>query len=98
MKIDISFKNLSKSNLIDEILEKNLSKIEKRLKNFDKDLVHISIHLEKNPNHNEYFCNTCIYLPSKVIKAQTKELDLIKCIDKNFLNLIRQFDKLKSKY
>ena len=98
MKVDISFKNLSKSNLVDEVLDKNLLKIEKRIKNFDKDSVHILIHVEKNPNHNEYFCNTCIYLPSKVIKAQTKELDLIKCIDKNFTNLIRQLNKLKSKY
>lgn len=97
MKVDISFKNLNKSELIDNILDKNLTKIKNRIKNFNEDSVRLSIHLEKNQNHNEYFCNTCLYIPKRVLKASTTDFDLIKSIDKNFSILVRHLDKLKSK-
>ncbi|MCM8787135.1 MAG: HPF/RaiA family ribosome-associated protein [Candidatus Omnitrophica bacterium] len=98
MKVDVSYKYMEDSKLLEEILDKNISKIDKRLSRFAKyDTIHTSIHIEKNPHRNQYFCRSHIYLPSRVIKAETNSNDAIKAINLNFTALIRQLSKLKYK-
>ncbi|MFH1504817.1 MAG: HPF/RaiA family ribosome-associated protein [Candidatus Omnitrophota bacterium] len=99
MKIDISFKYLDRSDYIDTVLGNNFKKIERKVKIFRKnDPVHISVHLEKNPNKEQYFCRSHIYLPSsKVLAAVEKSSDCSIAINKTFAALNRQLGKEKYK-
>jgi ribosomal subunit interface protein len=98
MRVDVSLKYLEHSEFIDNVLEKNLKKIERRIKMFKKDdAIHVSIHLEKNPHKEQYFCRTQIYLPSKVLRVEEKGDNFSLAINKAFLSLLKQLDKFKHK-
>ncbi len=98
MRVDVSFKYLERSEFIDNVLEKNLKKIQRRVKMFKQDTpVHVSVHLEKNPHKEQYFCRTQIYLPSKVLRVEEKGTNFSIAINKVFLALAKQMDKFKSK-
>lgn len=96
MRIDISLKHLDKSSILEEVIEKDIKKIERRLKIFKTDdAIHLSLHLEKNPHRDEYFCWINMYLPSKVLKAQSRKNDVYLVINDAFDALLKQLDKLK---
>jgi len=96
MRIDVSFKYLEKSEFIDNALEKNIKKIERRVKMFRRDdPIHVSLHVEKNPHREQFFCRANIYLPSKVLTAEEKETRPTLAINKTFSALSKQLDKLK---
>ncbi len=96
MRIDISLKHLDKSSILEEVIEKDIKKIERRLKIFKTDdAIHLSLHLEKNPHRDEYFCWINMYLPSKVLKAQSRKNDVYLVINDAFSALLKQLDKLK---
>ncbi|MBD3264744.1 MAG: hypothetical protein GF375_06550 [Candidatus Omnitrophica bacterium] len=100
MRVDVSFKYLEQSDFISNILENNLKKIERRLKIFRKkgDPVHLSLHIEKNPHKEQYFCRSCLYLPSnKVLVADEKGRKASIAINKAFSALSRQLVKVKYK-
>lgn len=99
MRSDVSFKYLKRSKFIDNILENNFKKIERRIKIFkNDDPIHISVHIEKNPHKEQYFCRSHIYLPfSKVLIAQENGYDSSLAINKAFSALTKQLDKLKYK-
>jgi ribosomal subunit interface protein len=98
MRVDVSFKYLEKSEIIENVLEKNIARISRRIKMFRRDdPIHISIHVEKNPNKEQYYCRSHIYLPSKVITAEEKATDASRSINKAFAAITRQLDKLKHK-
>lgn len=98
MKIDVSFKYLENSGFVEGVLEKDIAKIEKRIKLFRKgDPIHLSVHIEKNPHREQYFCRSHIYLPSRVIKAEGRSEKLSQAINKNFSALSKQLDKVKYK-
>ncbi len=99
MRVDISFKYLENSEFIQTILDNDLRKIERRLKIFKKDdPVHISVHVEKNPKKEQYFCRSHIYLPSsKVLVADEKGKKAGEAINKAFSALTKQLDKAKYK-
>ena len=100
MRIDVSFKYLEKSEFIDNVLGNNFKKIERRIKMFRRnDPVHISVHLEKNPHKEQYFCRSHVYLPSsKVLAANEKSNKASLAINKTFSALNRQLGKEKHKW
>ncbi len=96
MRVDISFKHLEKSSLLNNMINKNIEKIKRRTKFFkEDDVVHLSLHLEKNPHKDTYFCWINMYLPSKVLKAQSKKSDILSAITDSFSALLKQLDKFK---
>ena len=47
MRVDISFKNMEKSEYLADIINKDVEKIRKRVKMFkNEDPIHLSLHLE----------------------------------------------------
>lgn len=100
MRIDISFKYMKKSGFINKVLDNNFKKIERRVKIFKgNDPIHISVHLEKNPHKEQYFCRSHIYLPSsKVLAVDEKGAKASIAINKTFAALSRQLDKEKHKW
>jgi ribosomal subunit interface protein len=97
MRVDVSFKYVEKSNFISNILENNLKKIERRIKIFKRDdPIHVSVHIEKNPHKEQYFCRSHIYLPSsKVVVADEKGANVSVAVNRAFNALSRQLNKVK---
>jgi len=97
MRVDVSFKYLENSEFIENVLDGNLRKIQRRIKMFKKDApVHLSVHIEKNPHKEQYFCRSHIYLPtSKVLAAAEKGDNSSLVINKAFSALTKQLDKTK---
>lgn len=99
MKVDISYKYLEKSNLIKKAIDNHLKKLERRIRMFRRDdPIHISVHVEKNPNKEQYFCRSHIYLPAmKVLAVNEKAKDVSLAISKTFAALLKQLDKVKQR-
>tara|TARA_B100000315_G_C14584137_1_gene592012 strand:- start:2535 stop:2885 length:351 start_codon:yes stop_codon:yes gene_type:complete len=100
MRIDVSLKYLERSDFIENVLDNNFKKIERRIKIFRRDdPIHISIHIEKNPHKEQFFCRSHVYLPSsKVIAADEKGRNASVAINKAFSALNKQLDKEKHKW
>jgi len=97
MRVDVSFKNMEKSEYLEDIINKDVEKIKKRIKMFkSEDPVHLSLHLEKNPHKEQYSVAVNLYLPRKVLKAEEKYGSVVLAINKSFLALIKQLDKYKA--
>jgi len=98
MKVDVSLKYLEKSEFVSNILDKGVSKIERRVQIFKKDdPIHVSVTVEKNPHKEEYFCRSHVYLPNKVLAAQEKGAKLAIAVNKTFDALSKQLGKVKDK-
>ena len=98
MRVDISFKNFKNSELLSQIIDKNIQKIERRIKLFKKEVpIHLSLHIEKNPHKEEYFSWANLYLPFKVLCAHEKAKVSSSSVNKVVKNLIKQIDKFKHK-
>lgn len=99
MRVDISFKYLERSNIINKALDSNLKRIERRIRMFRRgDSIHISVHVEKNPHKEQYFCRSHIYLPlmkALVVAEKAKEVTLV--INKTFSALLKQLEKVKQR-
>ncbi len=96
MRVDISSKRLEKSKLLDNIIDKNIKKVERRIKLFKTDdAIHLSLHMEKNPHKDDYFCWINMYMPFKVLKAQSRKSSISSVINDSFSALIKQLDKFK---
>ncbi|MCK4912756.1 MAG: HPF/RaiA family ribosome-associated protein [Candidatus Omnitrophica bacterium] len=99
MRVDVSFKYLKKSAFVDNVVENNLKKIRRRIQIFrQSDPIHISVHVEKNPHKDQFFCRSHLYLPtSKVLIADEKAGSASLAINKAFSAISRQLDKEKHK-
>lgn len=98
MRVDVSFKNLEKSEFLDNVLDKDLEKIERRVQMFRKDdPIHVAVHIEKSPHREEYTCSAHIYLPQHVLRADEKDKRASSAINNTFSALSKQLDKLKYK-
>lgn len=98
MRIDVSFKHLKKSPFLEGVIDKNIGRIERHVRLFKSDeAIHLSLHLEKNPHRDDYFCWANMYLPYKVIKAQTRKASPTVAINDCFSAMLKQLDKFKDK-
>jgi len=98
MRVDVSYKYMEKSEFIEGVLDKDLGKLERHLLIFRRDdPIHISVHLEKNPHREQYFCRTQVYLPSRVLRSQAQASKETVAINSAFAALVKQAAKLKCK-
>lgn len=99
MRVDVSFKYLERSEYLNHVLDKNVKKVERRIQIFKKGSpIHVSIHLEKNPHREEYFCRIQLYLPtSKVLVIQEDGPKAEIAIHEAFSGIDKQLEKLKYK-
>lgn len=98
MRVDVSFKNLEKSEVLERTIEKNVEKVKRRVKLFkNEDPIHMALHLEKNPHKEQYICRVNLYLPFKVLKAQHTSTNTFGALNTTFSALLKQLDKLKHK-
>ena len=100
MRVDVSFKYLKKSNFLNNVLENNFKKMMRRIQIFWRnDPIHMSVHIEKNPHKDQFFCRSHLYLPtSKVLVADEKAKNSSLAINKAFSAISKQLDKEKHKW
>src|SRR4030042_5603554 len=99
MRSDVSFKYMENSEFIKNILDNNFKQLERRIKIFKRDdPIHISVHVEKNPHKEQYFCRAHIYLPSsKVVATDEKGANGSIALNKAFAARLEQLCKEKNK-
>ncbi len=98
MRLNVSYKYMERSSFVENILDKSIKKIERRVLMYKKDSpIHVSVHLEKNPHKEEFFCRSQVYLPSKVLAAQEKGATLAVAINKSISAISRQLGKVKDR-
>ena len=96
MRVDVSFKNMGRSQYLDDIIDSDIEKIKSRMKIFKQDdAIHFSLHLEKNPHREQYLAWANLYLPRRVLKAQQQSKSASTSINKVSSALLRQVDKYK---
>ena len=99
MRVDVSYKRMESSKYLDEIIDKDVAKIKKRMHILKSDEpVHLSMHLEKNPHREEYLSWATLYMPRRVLKVQQKGADAAVAINKVSQALLRQINKYKTKF
>jgi ribosomal subunit interface protein len=92
--------NLVTKNLIDhEMLRKKLrekiTKLERYLKHFPSDAVHLHVSLERNPKQI-YTAALTLRLPSNILYSKKSARDVIKAFDSAVRVLLRELGSLKS--
>ncbi|MEI8348740.1 MAG: ribosome-associated translation inhibitor RaiA [Candidatus Omnitrophota bacterium] len=98
MRVEVTYKNVEKSEFLENVIDKDLEKIGRRIQMFrENDPIHITVHLEKSQHCEEYLCNSHIYLPKRVLRADSRESNMATAINKAFAALAKQLEKLKCK-
>jgi len=97
MRLDVTLKNVVGNKLFDETVAMNEEKVAKRLKRLKEELAHLSVHVERNPHKEEFYCGLNLFLPSKVVHIQEKHHTLEGCVTESFSRLLIQIDKYKHK-
>lgn len=92
MNITFTWRNMPKSEAMEELLEDKLDKLERH----DDHVTEIHVILEMHNKH-EYSVKATAHLPGADINAHAKEDDMYKAIDHMTHSLIRQVETRKEK-
>ncbi|MCD6134995.1 MAG: HPF/RaiA family ribosome-associated protein [Candidatus Omnitrophica bacterium] len=96
MRIDISLKNIASTKVLQDILEKDISKVKRRVRMLKKDeALHLIISGEKNPHKELFSVSLKLFLPHKTIKVEEENKNLAKAFNGAFAALVKQIDKYK---
>lgn len=97
MRTEISLKNINRTESLVQAIEDDADKVAGRLRRLKEESSHLSVHVEKNPHKEQYYCWLNLYLPSKVIHVRETMSTLSKATTKAFHALLIQVDKYKYK-
>lgn len=89
-------KNLHGHELLRKKLRQKLTKLEKHLKHFPADAVHLHIALERHPRKALYTAALTLRLPSNILRTEKSSTDLIKAFDDANKALLRELASLKA--
>ncbi|HUA66672.1 MAG TPA: HPF/RaiA family ribosome-associated protein [Alphaproteobacteria bacterium] len=89
-------KNLHGHELLRKKLREKISKLEKHLKHFPADTVHLHIALERHPRREYYTAALTLRVPSNILRSKKSGPDLIKTFDDAVKALMRELESLKA--
>lgn len=98
MRVDLILKNIRRTKVLGEVIEKDVEKIERHIRTFSDDALHLEIRLEKSPHKDDYEAWMGIYLPKKIVRAHEHAEDKLTCINETTKALIRQIEKIKGQW
>jgi RNA polymerase sigma factor (sigma-70 family) len=90
-------KNVHRNKLLEKKLRQKVTKLEKHLKHFPPDAVHLQIALERNPKMENYLAALTLRLPSDILRSAKSAPDPIKAFDDAVRALLRTLESLKAK-
>ena len=95
MRVDLILKNIKKTRVLGEVIEKDVEKIERHIKGFEDAPVHLEVKLERSLHRKEYEAWMGLYLPRKVVRVHEHADDKLTCINITTKALIRNLEKIK---
>jgi ribosome-associated translation inhibitor RaiA len=81
---------------LDKKLRQKIGKLERHLRNFPPDAVHLQIVLERHPRKPIYTATLNLRVPSNILHSDKSGRDLIGAFDAAFKILLRELESLKS--
>ena len=89
-------KHLHGHELLRKKLRQKITKLEKHLKHFPPDTVHLHIALERHPQKEHYTAALTLRVPSNILRSEKSAPDVIKAFDDAVRALLRELASLKS--
>jgi len=89
-------KNLHGHELLRKKLREKISKLEKHLKRFAADAVHLQIILERHPRKPMHTAELTLRVPSDILHSEKSNSDVIKTFDAAVKALLRELESLKA--
>jgi ribosomal subunit interface protein len=89
-------KNLHGHELLRKKLHQKITKLEKHLKHFPPDTVHLQIVLERHPKKPLHSAALNLRVPSNILHSEKSSADVIKALDEAVKALLRDLDSLKA--
>ena len=89
-------KNLHAHEFLRKKISEKITKLEKHLKPFPADAVHLHFELEQNPKKECYTAALTLRVPSDILHSEKSADDVIKAFDDAVKALLRELESLKS--
>ena len=89
----LAFSHMEDNSIIRDHFEERASKLQKYIKRFKDDLVHLHGSLDKNPHKEEFYASLSLYLPTATLHCREAAEDSMSAVSRAFLGLIRQAEK-----
>jgi ribosome-associated translation inhibitor RaiA len=89
-------KNLVGHELLRKKLREKITKLQKQLKHFPTDAVHLNIVLERHPRRNFHTARLTLRLPSNILHSAKSAPDVIAAFDLSVKALLRELQALKT--
>ena len=98
MRVDLVLKNIRKTKVLGEVIEKDIEKIENHLQSFTDVPLHLELRLERSVHKKEYELWMGLYLPKKVLRVHEHAEDKLTCVNSAAKSMIRQIEKVKTQW
>jgi ribosomal subunit interface protein len=95
MQIHFSYHNVPRTTPMDQVIQKNITKLEKHLSHFSPDLVHLHGTLESNGAHKNTVVSLNLSLPTGQLHSRQQKGNLMKDLQACFSQLVDQLKKHK---
>jgi ribosomal subunit interface protein len=89
-------KNLHGHELLRKKLRQKITKLERHLKHFPPDAVHLHIALERHPKKEIHTAALTLRVPSNILRSEKSSPDVIKAFDDAVKALLRELESLKA--
>lgn len=96
LKWNLVTKHLHGHELLRKKLHQKITTLEKHLKHFPPDAVHLHIALERNPKKEHYTAALTLRVPSNILRSEKSSPDVIKAYDDAVKALLRELESLKA--
>ncbi|MGC8828846.1 MAG: ribosome hibernation-promoting factor, HPF/YfiA family [Verrucomicrobiia bacterium] len=96
LKWNIVAKNFDITQYLQKKIHHKISKLERYLKNFPPDTVHLHIRLERNPKNEQYVSALTLRVPSNIIHSEKRGKDMVKVFNDAVDAMFKELNSLKS--
>lgn len=96
LKWNLVTKHLQGHELLRKKLHQKMAALEKHLKHFPPDAVHLHIALERHPKREHYTAALTLRVPSNILRSEKSSADVIKAFDDAVKALLRELEALKA--
>lgn len=90
-------RNLHGHEMLRKQIQEKVGKLEKHLKHFPPDTVHLQIVLGRQPKRALYVAALNLRLPSNILHSEKSSTDIIKAFDSAVDALLREVESLKAR-
>ncbi len=94
---NIVTENVSEDDFLRKKLRQKIGKLERHLKHFPPDTVHLHIALKRSPRKPLFTATLTLRIPSNILRSEKTSNDLIEAFGEAVKTLLRELERLKEK-